>query len=549
MFCGVVFFTALFIFSGCAKQGYPPGGPVDRTGPYVEDFYPALEATQVAVKVRPWIVLNEYPAVNSLAGAVFVSPQMDEGFEVRSRGKRIEVRFRQELPVDRTIVVTFGSGIKDRNGNPMNGSHVLAFSTGERMDKASLKGKLEGISQAGAAWIWAYPLSEFSEPDPRRDKAPFAVQPDLAGDFALDFLPEGEYRIFGVEETRRNRLWDGEQEAMALPSADLNAQIENPPFLSLRLVNYDLKPPSLRSALSLHRQGLRLVFDEAVVIGDAVINATAQDGSTLPIIDLYQNPGDSSALLCTTAPQRVDDQYTIRLDRLRDRSDNWVDSIVVEAPAATLADTVGPRLSWTYPGSAAQNINPNAAIQLGFTEAVILTDLPRAVQLQDSTGTALTGEWSFLGSALGMFTPQPPPIGGASYTLQVSGDSLRDIFGNTCPDSLVSISFSILDLQETGSITGSVKGAVANLNAVAEARTIPDVISIVPVAENGEFEFQHLPAADYRIWLYEDRNYDGIYSVGVIDPFYYAEPFQVAADSIRVRVRWTTEQVNLFWTK
>lgn len=542
----------LLLLGGCAKQGYPPGGPEDRLGPIVVSSAPAAQAIAVSTNVRPWIRLSEYPQVASVESAIFISPEPEEGYSVKIRGKRIEIRFHQPLPDDRTVVVSFGSGIKDLRGNQMEESFILAFSTGDSLDQGKIAGKLENLENSGAAWIWAYPLSEFPDPDPRQDKAPFAVQPQTDGGFTLSHLPEGLYRIFGVVDSRHDRLWQPETEAIAFAPKDIAAVTESPGSLNLRLGMCDLEAPELMGAQSIHRQGLRLSFDEPVMIGAARVTASTKTeigDLELPIISVYQNPADSAAVLLTTAIQREGDAYNIRLDGISDRSDNRADSLTAEVLAVTQPDTLGPRITWSQPADGGRFVGLNADILIGFTEAITLTDLPRAIHLLDSSGVAVEGRWSYPGPALASFKLASPLVGGSDYAIICSGDSLRDIFSNSSPDSLVSIRFHTLDPQETGSLSGSVGQAPADLKLVIESMGREPYSSQASIQKNGSFIFEDVPAGDFRIWLYQDLNANGRPDAGRLEPFTFAEPFSVGLDSLRIRARWETENLILNWNQ
>ena len=540
----------LLILSGCAKQGYPPGGPEDRLGPGVVSSHPPPQSIAVGTKVRPWIRLTEYPQAASVEGSIFISPEPEEGYSVKVRGKRIEIRFREALPENRTVVITFGSGLKDLRGNQMEESFILAFSTGDSLDQGEISGRLENRGRLEAVWIWGYPLAEFSDPDPRKDKAPFAVQPESDGEFHLAYLPPGQYRIFGVVDLRRDRLWQPETEEIAFPPQDVYAATESPRSLNLRLGICDMDAPKLLGAQAVHRQGLRLSFDEPVIIGAAQVVARARTEISdleLPIVSVYQNPADSAAVLITTAIQREGDTYDARVDGISDRAGNRADSLTAEILAATQIDTLGPRISWSQPADGSRLIDPEADVRIGFTEAVTLTDLPRAIHLLDSSGTAIGGRWSYPGPAWVLFDPASSLAGGSRYTIVCAGDSLRDIFGNVSPDSSVSMGFQTLDPQETGSVSGAVSQAPADLKLVIESIGREPFSSQAAIRKDGSFHFQNVPAGDYSIWFYRDLNGNDRPDAGRLDPFTFAEPFSSGLDSLRIRPRWETENMTLNW--
>jgi len=135
-----------------------------------------------------------------------------------------------------------------------------------------------------------------------------------------------------------------------------------------------------------------------------------------------------------------------------------------------------------------------------------------------------------------------------TYLVRIVGDSLRDIFGNTSPDSLVRISFTTVDLEEVGSIQGRVEESSSDLRVVAE-RLDGEEQWEVAVQNDGTYRFERLPASNYRLWLYRDIDNNGKLSPGKIAPFRFAEPFTVSEDTIRVRARWETEGIRILWNQ
>ncbi len=546
--------SCCFFIIGCAKQGYPPGGSADTAGPHALEFYPPLESIQVDPHLRPWIRLNEYPQRNSLNGAVFISPQPEGGFTVRAKSKRLEVRFANPLPRDRTIVITFGTKITDLYGNPMPDPVTLAFSTGDKIDRAAIAGQIIGRDNPTATWLWVYPLAANPDttdstlyPDPTCHEAPYATQADEAGRYRIGYLPAQQYRLFAVTETRRNRLWDHDQETIAFPPLDVWASEDTLPQVNLKLTAHDLTPPKLLSASALHRQDVHLKFSEPVATTEAILFAQNQLGQPLSLIDHYPNPADSSVLILTTAIQHDSDAYQVRLDRVGDHSGNYADSLITTFPAAVNLDTLGPRLVWSSPASGDLNFDPRRPLELSFSEAIIQTDLPRAAQLLDSAGSSVLGTWNYPASASGRYSPESPLISGGKYSWTINPDSLRDIFANISPDSLITLRFQTMVLPELGAISGVVKNSVPRLRIAAESLAKTGGVWETAVNPGGRWYLPELPAANYRLWLYLDKNRDDHFSAGHLQPFTFAEPFITTPDTVRVRARWETENVELDW--
>jgi hypothetical protein len=277
------------------------------------------------------------------------------------------------------------------------------------------------------------------------------------------------------------------------------------------------------------------------------INLETENGGQLTVIDQYQNPGDSSAVLVTTGLQRDSVTYFVRLDGVRDLANNVADSLVTDFVGTAEDDTVGARLAWSHPGSGKTGIPLQQELTLGFSEAIILTELPEAVALLDPENSVVEGTWTYPRSNVGVFEPAEPLTGNTQYFVQVTGDSLHDIFGNTSPDSSVGLVFSTVDTETLGSLSGTVLHAQQNLNVVASPVSRSAAEYTVSVEENGDFKFDELPAAEYQLQLFLDVDENAKSTPGNFDPFDFAERFWINPDTIRVRARWETEGIEIIW--
>ncbi|MFH1734232.1 MAG: Ig-like domain-containing protein [bacterium] len=540
-------FFGILLLASCAKQGYPPGGPVDRTGPVVLEVYPTPGSVNVPHNVKPSLKLSEWIQRNSVENSIFISPEPIDGYRVKVGDKKATIIFNSPLQENRTIVITFGAGISDVNGNQMPASFVLAFATGEQMDSSRVTGYIRNMDTPASTWIWAYPESEFTNPDPRIDRAPFATQPDVSGFFELGFLPRDNYRIFGVVEARRNRLWDVAREAIAFPPEDVQASAVAPPVVSLRMETVDLEPPELRGGEGLHRQGMRLSFTEPVRSDLMEISGQDSLGNRLSIIDITQNPADSNAILLTTGIQREGNVYQLQLNNVQDYAGNRVDSLTIEVTAIPVSDTLGPHLTWTHPAAGAVDVSPETMVKIGFSEPVTMTTLNEAIQVLEGDSIVADGIWLAAGSTIARFKSIESFKGNQTYILNINNALIKDIFGNPSPDSLQQISFSTFNADAAGSLSGQVVDPIPDLKIVAERMSAPAIVKEALVEPDGDYAFEQLLAGYYRLWLYQDSDSDGKLSTGGIDPLRFAESFSISLDSVRVRSRWETEDVQIYW--
>ncbi|MFO7767560.1 MAG: Ig-like domain-containing protein, partial [bacterium] len=151
----------LLLAGGCAKEGFPPGGPEDTELPEVVYTFP--RPGSVDVDRGQTIVLGFSEAMDrrSVENALFFTPDIGLTLWPSWHGRELHLRPRVPLRENTTIVITLGAEASDLRRNRMGRSVTLAFSTGPTLDQGAISGRVfrEG-EPVGGAWVWLYPMSE-----------------------------------------------------------------------------------------------------------------------------------------------------------------------------------------------------------------------------------------------------------------------------------------------------------------------------------------------------------------------------------------------------
>ena len=119
-------------FLGCAKEGFPPGGPEDKTPPTVIRTFPELNATMVDPELEVEVWFSESIQTSAASDAIFITPFPGDEVKYHFRGRRVKIEFPESLYFDRTYVVTFGTGIKDYRNNALEASFTVGACEGAR---------------------------------------------------------------------------------------------------------------------------------------------------------------------------------------------------------------------------------------------------------------------------------------------------------------------------------------------------------------------------------------------------------------------------------
>ena len=217
--------TAMMLLYGCAKQGFPTGGPKDETPPVVLGTTPQNGTTNFDAK-EFLIMFDEYVQVKSADENILVSPPMKHKPEYGTKGRGILVKIKDTLRENTTYLFQFKEGIVDFNeGNPLK-SFEYVFSTGSHIDSMTLRGKvLDAFTDQPwkeTVTVVAYlsegdsatRLSPSGDSVVAKEHPMYMTRCDKEGNFELNHLRQGHYLLLAYEDGDKN-LRLGNNEAAA----------------------------------------------------------------------------------------------------------------------------------------------------------------------------------------------------------------------------------------------------------------------------------------------------------------------------------------------
>lgn len=206
----------LFMVCGCAKQGYPTGGPKDVTPPVVVGCTPNNESTLFSEK-EFFVEFDEYVVLKDAQNNVLVSPPMEPKpeFSVRKRG--VLVKLPDSLQANTTYLFQFRDAVADFNEGNTVPSLEYAFSTGQCLDSMTLHGRISDALTLKAPKsdnvVTVLLLSEDNDTAVR-----YQTRCDKSGSFRFNYIQPGAYRLIALEDGNRNLRPDADEAVAFLDS-------------------------------------------------------------------------------------------------------------------------------------------------------------------------------------------------------------------------------------------------------------------------------------------------------------------------------------------
>ncbi|NIA29671.1 MAG: hypothetical protein GWP06_07160, partial [Actinobacteria bacterium] len=389
--------VSILLFS-CAKQGFPPGGPVDRRPPFVLRTNPQNDSTNVARDTNVEIYFNEAVEKRSCEESLFITPFPGDNVKYKWRGKRLRIEFADSLLKNRTYVITIGAGTRDIRNNAMKESFSLAFSTGPELDMGKIKGTVFGEGQVGGTQVWAYDLAEVPQPNPSQRPPIYITQAGEDGRFNLSHLANGTYRLFAVLDRDANNLYDVEYDLLGVTSKDVSLSEAS---LIISEVNFvialrDTTRPELEEAAAPDNRHVLLRFSKPMSPQalNQVSNFSIQsENDSLQIIASFPDERNSAYVHLTTETQTAETQYRVTVKKAFDLSGLALnpDSSSAVFPASALPDSAKPQFLFMIPKDSAQFVPLKSNIEIVFSESMDTLSVERHLVVADTLGDTVSG--------------------------------------------------------------------------------------------------------------------------------------------------------------
>lgn len=216
--CALAAIWLVWASVGCAKQGYPSGGPKDTTPPVAGTPVPPSGSTGFKAS-EFFIPFDEYVTVKDAENNVLVSPPMKKKPEYVGKGKGLLVRIKDTLMENTTYLFQFKGAVADINEGNVLESLEYCFSTGSSLDSMSLAGwAVDGLSLKPSSETVSVMLYDSGSDDsavvsglPR-----YVTRCDKRGAFRFNNIRGGCYRIVALADDNKDlKFTAGEAVAFA----------------------------------------------------------------------------------------------------------------------------------------------------------------------------------------------------------------------------------------------------------------------------------------------------------------------------------------------
>lgn len=540
----LVIAVMVLLLGGCAKQGYPSGGPKDTKAPVALGCSPHNGANHFDSKVF-FIEFDEYVVLKDAENNILVSPPMKRKPEFSTKGYGIQVTLKDSLLPNTTYLFQFKNAIADFNeGNLLPGLEYV-FSTGDSIDNYCIKGVVLDAMQLkpveSTVTIMAYgELVAGSDSVVVSGKPAYITRCDMDGTFRLNHMKAGRYKIVAIQDADRNLQFNAGEAFAWLDS--LVVACEMPQAVkhadSVETVVADSAADAMSPSVSLRISTLEHLA-QRVVKSEMKRKGYAEIVTQLPMAV----PSVEAKDVWWSLNEKRD---TLRMWSL----DNHCDSlhVVLNDSISKLCDTVVVKYKQPKRGAVPQSIPLVGAkvssqhpyfdtLWMSFSNPVLQPPVGDSIisvlRLSDSS-THLCG-LTFVSPLKAYIRFMPNP--GEKYQFCMPQGSCRDLYGNS--HDTLRFATEVTKPDQYGNLKVNLqRGTYGNAVCVVQIVDEKDNVAASVTTAGNVVEFKHVKPAKYRIRCIVDSNADGVWTPGDYWKGCQPEPVFYFNKTIDLRANW-----------
>ncbi|MDF1548819.1 MAG: Ig-like domain-containing domain, partial [Bacteroidales bacterium] len=241
----------VFLITSCANIGTISGGDKDSIPPQMIVSKPVFLDTSFSDN-QIVLYFNEYFELKDINQEFVASPPFEETPDFKIKKRSLHVKFKEPLQDSVTYNLNFGNAIADYNEGNILENYRFVFSTKSEIDSFSISGNLKNAFDLKVPEKSMVMIFEKNE-----DSIPYKALPnyqskiDTSGNFSIEFIKPGTYKIFAYNDINTNKRVDDFEsraflDSMIIPLREPFTKVDS---VKAGTILHDINDPLLSDSL------------------------------------------------------------------------------------------------------------------------------------------------------------------------------------------------------------------------------------------------------------------------------------------------------------
>jgi uncharacterized protein (DUF2141 family) len=360
-------------FQQCANPVNPTGGPKDTIPPTLIKSIPTIGAIDFKGQV---IILefDEYINADKIQQNLIITPKTNTKYKHTIKKNILEIRFDKPFSDSTTYSLNFFKGVTDiTEKNPIE-NLTLAFSTGSFIDSMKVSGNVKNLFTQKSSIGFTVGLYPINDTLNYLSTSPvYFTASDEEGNYELEYIKSGKYKIISFKDENGNLLLDPEIEEHGFLLDTITPTSTDSIQFNIRTQLINIKPIQYINARQV-AQYIEVKYSREIDTYsiDPELTVSSIVGDKKDVIRIYKfgkiiNYSDSI-------------EYVIKtLDSLANSTTNTIKTLFLESNRKL------PTFNTTIITAPNKELQNNQKIKLKFSKPIISTSQAKFSFIKDST--------------------------------------------------------------------------------------------------------------------------------------------------------------------
>ncbi len=554
MLCLFLVFFILEFFSGCAAQGPPKGGPIDKTGPRLVSTSLENNSTNFSNEADIIFVFDELIIPQTAKRSFTITPVPQNEPEIKIKKAKIIIHFIDSLSANTTYTINFGRNIQDYRKNVTGREIKLAFSTGDSIDLGVISGNVFQIPKKHKTYVWCWKKADVFPDTLLETKPDYVASVNDDGSYRIENLSQGEYRLIAISSDKQLVSGLLGEELLGLPETaqvKIEQRKEYESGIDFYLDKIEHKQFNFQNGIVSEFGIVELVFNHQL--------GTKNTDSCCTIIPeelagkilsswVIQNQSKQLYVLIDGLSEK--DSFRVAMNGIEDENGQILDGTILSnwLEWQLVPDTLQPKFEGFSSSHQSKKYFPDTKIFMNCSEPVFSDSLEKSINLSDSDSLSLDFNIEWLDGNTLQIIPREKFESAKTYFINIKSYLWKDAAGNRFADSLLYHKFTVVDREKYGSVSGQILADESiDLSKIIIQCTLDSRLQFSKQSRvdlDGSFLLDELLPGEYLFNLWIDRNNNNKFDRGFVSPFTPAEKHQTFQKKITVRSRWETAGVE-----
>ncbi len=546
----------VIILAGCANQLPPSGGPPDLVPPKIVKAYPESGTTNYSGDYLEFN-FSKYIDKQTLQGSLFISPAVEGDLDFDWTGTSVRITFPKKLRKNITYVVTIGTDLEDYNNhNKLSQAYNITFSTGDKIDKGEITGKVFDNVPNGIM-IFAYMVGD-SIINPMKQKPDYISQTGTGGTYKLLGLSPSTYRVYAVRNQAHDLLYHPEQDDIGMAIEDIKLTRADSSYSGLNffLTKADTVKPRLITAIMTDKFHVLVNFskevDSSIICSNNFIIIDSTSKVTVnPVYVFKGNTKPTEIVLVTRNNFPAKDEVYLKANSIEDKFGNVFTNDFARITLSEKPDTTKPGIISAVPPKRSNNVDYlETNILFYFNDAFDSSSAKSKIAFSDTSGKKIPYNIFFIDDASFKIIPLKDLEANTDYIIKLDLNGFKDAAGSAY-DSVYEYKFRTINGMDFTGIAGTVENVDFSKNPYLILNGIDEGKYNYQLQLKGSsiFNFDRVQAGKYSLWGYYDTDSSKTYSYGKSFPYKPSEQFFVYPDTLNLRARWSVTNTKFIFNK